>query len=100
MRADILIDPTFKITKVLIPVVKISTSESPLFKRILYIYYPLQFKRDLAKIQALLDSNSKVNAKTPIYMAKLGLTVKITNLGDQKINGSTLKTFGIVLASF
>ena len=34
------------------------------------------------------------------YALKLGLKVRSTNLGAQKIDGSILETFGMVLASF
>ena len=34
------------------------------------------------------------------YVSKLGLKVRLTNVRAQKINGSTLKIFEIVLASF
>ena len=37
---------------------------------------------------------------TPGYALKLGLKIRPTNSGAQKIDDSTLKTFGIVLASF
>ena len=37
---------------------------------------------------------------TPGYASKLGLKVRPTNVGAQKIDGSTLETFGMVLASF
>lgn len=42
-----------------------------LFERILYIYYSMGFKKNLAKIQTLLDSDSEVNNMTSIYTAKL-----------------------------
>ena len=37
---------------------------------------------------------------TPAYASKLGLRVRHTNVGAQKIDGSTLQTFGMVLANF
>lgn len=33
------------------------------------------------------------------YTAKLGLKVQVTNIGVEKIDSSTLKTFGMILAS-
>ena len=62
------------------------------------IYYPIEFKKN--KIQALIDSNFKINAKTLEYALKLGLKVGITNIIVQKINSFTLKTFEIILTSF
>lgn len=37
---------------------------------------------------------------TPAYASKLGLQIRRTDLGVHKIDGSTLATFGMVLASF
>ena len=37
---------------------------------------------------------------TPAYALKLGLRVRRTDVGAQKIDSSTFKIFGIVLASF
>ena len=65
------------------------------------IHYPLHFRKDNQnKVQALIDYGSKVNTMIPAYILKLGLRVRQTNVGAQKIDGSTLKTFEIVLASF
>lgn len=44
-----------------------------LFKRVSCIYHPVRFKKNQAKVQALLDFDSEVNAMTPAYMARLGL---------------------------
>lgn len=46
-----------------------------------------------------LSITHEVNAILLAYTAKLGLKVRLTNIGALKINGSTLKMFGIVLAS-
>ena len=64
------------------------------------IYYPVQFKKDTAEVRALIDSGSEVNAIAPAYGKKLGLWVRKTDIGAQKIDGSTLETYGIVIASF
>ena len=37
---------------------------------------------------------------TPAYASRLGLRARHTNVGAQKIDGSTLQTFGMVLANF
>ena len=37
---------------------------------------------------------------TPAYTSRLGLQVYRTNIGAQKIDGSTFEIFGMVLASF
>ena len=51
-------------------------------------------------VRALIDSGSEVNAMTLGYALKLGLKVRHTDVGVQKIDNSTLETFGMVLASF
>ena len=64
------------------------------------IRYPIQFRKDKDDIQALLNSGSEVNAMNPTYAKKLGLRVRQTNVGAQKIDGSHLNTFGMVIAGF
>lgn len=49
---------------------------------------------------ALINSRSKINAMTPVYVLELGLKVRQTNVGDEKNDGSMFKIFEIVLASF
>lgn len=41
------------------------------FKYIIYIYYLMRFKKKQAIIQNLIDSGSKINIKTLVYVAKL-----------------------------
>ena len=48
----------------------------------------------------MLDSGSKVNAMNLAYAKRLGFKTWKTNVRAQKIDGSTLKTFGIVIADF
>ena len=48
----------------------------------------------------MLDSKSEVNAMTPAYAAHLGLKVRVTDVGTQKINGFLLAFYGIVIAAF
>ena len=65
------------------------------------ICYPVQFRKDKGKdVLALLDSGSKVNAMTLAYAAHLGLKVKVTDVGAQKIDGSSLTTYDMVIAAF
>ena len=78
-----------------------SMEDNPLaLDRVPCIHYPIRFKKSEVQVQALLDSGSEVNAMTPGYASKLGLKVRPTDVGAQKIDGSTLETFGMVLASF
>lgn len=78
---------------------KVTNALLPL-KRMSYIYHLIRFEKNQAKIQALLDFGSKINAMTPAYAAKLGLKDQSTNVGAQKIENSTLKTLGKILANF
>ena len=71
-----------------------------LLEKILYIHHQLHFRKNLWKTRALIDSSSEVNAMTPAYAAKLGLRVRETDIRAQKIDGSILNTFGMVLADF
>ena len=65
------------------------------------IHYPFQFQGDQAgEVRALIDSGSKVNAMTPAFAARLGVSVRSTSIGAQKIDGSALKTYGIAIAGF
>ncbi len=68
-------------------------------ERVPCIWYPVRFQEG-QPIKALIDSNSEVNTITPAYVAKLGLTTRITRIRAQKIDGSLLETYGMVLASF
>lgn len=69
-----------------------------MLKWIPYIHYPVQFKKN--EVQVLINSKSKVNAMNPAYAKKLGLRIRQTNVGAQKIDGSHLNIFGIVTAGF
>ena len=46
---------------------------------------------------ALIDSGSEVNIIHPAYATKLGLRARKINVGAQKIDGSHLDTFRIVI---
>ena len=82
------------------PVTESSQKDVVVLNRVPCICYPMRFKKSKVQIQALIDSGSEVNAMTPAYASKLGLKVHTTDVGAQKIDGSTLETFGMVLASF
>ena len=66
--------------------------------RVPCIYYLIRFQEE--QVRALLDSGSEVNAMNPDYARKLGLKIRRTNIGAQKIDGSALKTFGMGIADF
>ena len=76
-----------------------------MLEKVLCIHYPVQFQEDQGQkgqkqVRALLDSGSKVNAMSPAYAERLGLKTRKTNVGAQKIDGSALETFGMVIADF
>ena len=81
-------------------VAEANKKEYVFLKQVPYIHYPLHFCKDNADVRTLIDSSSEVNAISPVYASKLGLNVYHTDIGAQKIDGSTLETFGMVLASF
>ena len=65
------------------------------------ICYPVQFRKNKDKnILALLNSENEVNAISPAYTAHLGLKVRKTNVGAQKIDKSLLPTYSMVIAAF
>ena len=73
--------------------------------RVPYIYYPIQFQENQeqkgqGQVKALLNSDSEVNAISPPYVKKLGLKTQKTNVGAQKIDGSVLDTFEMVIVDF
>ena len=61
------------------------------------IHYQVQFRKDKETIRALIDSGSEVIAMTPAYAKKLGLWTQKTDVKAQKIDRSSLDTFGIVI---
>lgn len=65
-----------------------------------YIYYLVQFRLDKDNIQALINLGSKVNAMNFAYTKKLGLYIRQNDVKAQKIEGSHLEIFDMVIASF
>ncbi len=74
------------------------TTSSEVLQRVPCIWYLVQFQNN--EVQTLIDSGSEVNAMTPAYATKLGLTAWKTSVGAQKIDSSPLETYGMVSASF
>ncbi len=62
-----------------------------------YIRYPITFKD---QTEALLNAGSKVNTMSQVFAHQLGLMICKTNVGTQKIDGTTLETYGIVVFTF
>ena len=78
--------------------VPVTGSDEEVVIRVPCIHYLVRFQEE--QVRALLDSGSKVNAINPDYARKLGLKIRKTNIGAQKIDGSALETFGMVIADF
>ena len=66
--------------------------------RVPCIRYPINFKRQ--PMSALLDSGSEVNAVHPAFAKELGLSIRPTDVGAQKIDGTKLETYEMVVAAF
>ncbi len=66
-------------------------------ERVPCIQYLVTFKD---KTEALLNSGSKVNAMSQAFAQQLGHKIRKTNDGAQKIDGTTLETYGIVVSTF
>ena len=71
-------------------------------KRVSCIHYQVRFKKDVDKapVQALIDLGIEVNAIHPSFAKQLGLPIRPTDVGAQKIDGTTLDTHGMVVAAF
>ena len=74
------------------------TDDSKEVVKVSCIHYQVRFHEE--QVRALLNSGSEVNVMSPAYAKKLGLKTQKTNVGAQKIDGSALETFGMVIADF
>ena len=66
--------------------------------RVPCINYPVQFQEE--QVRALLNSGSEINAINPAYAERLNLKTWKINVGVQKIDGSALEMFGMVITDF
>ena len=66
--------------------------------RVSCIRYPINFRK--RSMLALLDSSSEINAIHPAFAKELGFPIRPTDVGVQKIDGTTLETYGMVVAAF
>ena len=66
--------------------------------RVLCIKYPIAFRKK--SVSVLFNSNSKVNVIYPTFTKELGLSIKLTNVGIQKINSNMLDTYKIIVVAF
>ena len=77
-----------------------SEGEYPNLVRVPCIRYPITFRKKFVSMSALIDSGSEVNAIHSTLTQKLGLPVRPTDVGAQKIDGIMLNTFGMVVTVF
>ncbi len=66
-------------------------------EQVFCIWYSVTFKD---QIKALLESKSEVNVMSQVFAHQLGLKIQKTNIGAQKIDDTTLETYGMVVSSF
>ena len=74
--------------------------EYPNLTRIPCIRYPITFRKKSVPLLALFNSGSEVNAIYPTFARELGLSIRTTNIGAQKIDGTMLNTFRMVVVAF
>ena len=77
-----------------------SEGECPNLARVPCIRYPIIFRKNSVPVLALLDSGSEVNAIHPTFAQELGLPIRTTDIGAQKIDGTMLDTFGMMVVAF
>ena len=75
-------------------------SEEVMLEKVLCIHYPVWFQEGQKLEKLLLNSGSEVNAMSPAYAKKFDFKTRKTNIRAQKIDGSALETFGMVIADF
>ena len=85
-------------------VILVSANE---LEQVTCIQYPIAFPvgvildgSALDSVLAPLNLSSEVNAMYPALTKRLGFVVQTTNIGAQKINGTTLEIYEIVVAAF
>lgn len=66
-----------------------------------YIQYPIQFwKNQVMEVKTLLNSISGVNIINLVFIVKLRLGPRFTNINVKKIDGLVLGTYGIISTVF
>ena len=79
---------------------KESKNEYSNLARVPCIRYPITIQKKFVPVSALLDSGSEVNTIHPTYTQELGLSMKTTDVGAQKIVSTMLDIFKMVIAVF
>ena len=79
---------------------KESEGEYPNLVQVQYIRYPITFWKKSVSVLTFFDSGSKVNAIYLIFARELGLPIRPTNVGAQKIDGTMRDNFEIIVTAF
>ena len=66
--------------------------------RVSYIQYPITFQKQ--SVSALLNSKSEINAIYTTFAKQLGLPIRLIDVEAQKIDGTMLDTYEIVVVAF
>lgn len=65
------------------------------------ISYLVQFQeRQTSKVQAIIGFDTKVNAKTSLFVTQLGLFIRLTSISIQKFDVFALKMYCMTIARF
>ncbi len=73
------------------------TEKTEELERVHYIWYLVTFND---QTEVLLDSRSEVNVMSQAFAHQLGFKICKTNVGAQKIDGTTLETYGMAVSTF
>ena len=65
-----------------------------------YIRYHITFQKNSVPMSALLGSSNEVNAIYLTFAQELGLPIRPTDVGAQKIDNTTLNIYEMVVAAF
>lgn len=71
-----------------------------LFKYALYIYYWIYFWKSKGNIKVLINFGNEVNIINPAYIKKLDFHIWKIDINTQKIDGSSLTIYKIVISRF
>ena len=89
-----------KLALVLATSVPVTDTSGKEVTKVTCIHYSIWFWENQEQVRALLDSGSKINTMISAFVRKLRLYIQKTNVKAQKIDGSALKTFEMVIADF
>ena len=79
---------------------KESKGESPTLAEVPCIWYPITLRKKFVSMSALFNLDSEVNVIHPIFAWELGLPIRYTDIGAQKIDGTMLDTYEMVVTAF